>query len=246
MVHSNSDWTDCKYEDIAVVENACDPGKWLLKVRCKLCLDDKGCSVADIVDDWFCSETTLSSRVHCALCWSRLLPSRISHLQYPRQSIHRHPDMTCIWPSAIIYRDHKHFRQRQYLHTCSQIDQSSNTPSTIPTRTKIWTITMTIYTQPWSHIWSDMVYTGEKLRTVVPTRVSLLIHVFSVLHPLPRTTIIRARGSFQRYTQVLTAQPTSLWYRVFNQIRFLSMTLCRLQHKWCLLHHRNCLRSRQL
>ena len=43
-----------------------------------------------------------------------------------------------------------------------------------------------------------MVYTGEKLRTVVPTRVSLMIHVF-VLHPLPRTkgfagTMTSAKG----------------------------------------------------
>ncbi len=67
MVHSNSDGSDCKYADIAVVENACDPGKWLLKVRCKLCLDDNGCSVADTVDDWFCSVTTLSRRVRRAL-----------------------------------------------------------------------------------------------------------------------------------------------------------------------------------
>ena len=81
MVYSNSDGSDCKYADIAVVsdrydckyadiavvENACDPGKWLLKARCKSCPDDNGCSVADIVDDWFCSVTTLSSRVRCAL-----------------------------------------------------------------------------------------------------------------------------------------------------------------------------------
>ena len=38
-------------------------------------------------------------------------------------------------------------------------------------------------------------------------------------------------GGFQRYIQVLTAQPTSLGHRVFNQIRLLSATLCRLQHK---------------
>ena len=34
--------------------------------------------------------------VHGALCCSRLLPSRTSHPQYPRQSIHCHLDMTCI------------------------------------------------------------------------------------------------------------------------------------------------------
>ena len=50
-----------------------------------------------------------------------------------------------------------------------------------------------------------MVYTGGKLRTVVPTRVSLMIHVFPVLHPPPRTktfagTITSARGGFQHYT----------------------------------------------
>ena len=67
MVYSNSDGSDCKYADIAVVENACDPGKWLLKVRCKSCPDDNGCSVADIVDDWFCSVIILSSRVRRAL-----------------------------------------------------------------------------------------------------------------------------------------------------------------------------------
>ena len=67
MVHSNSDGSDCKYADIAVVENACDPGKWLLKVRCKSCPDDNGCTVADIVDDWFCSVIILSSRVRRAL-----------------------------------------------------------------------------------------------------------------------------------------------------------------------------------
>ena len=54
MVHSNSDWTDCRYADIAVVENVCGPGKWLLKVRCMSCPDVNGCAVADIVDDWFC------------------------------------------------------------------------------------------------------------------------------------------------------------------------------------------------
>ena len=45
-----------------------------------------------------------------------------------------------------------------------------------------------------------MVSTVEMLRTVVPTRVSLMIHVFPVLYPPPRTrrfagTIPRARGA---------------------------------------------------
>ena len=48
-------------------------------------------------------------------------------------------------------------------------------------------------------------YTGEMLRTVVPTRVSLMIHVFPVLHPPPRTTIICAREDFQHYTVSSTA-----------------------------------------
>ena len=56
-----------------------------------------------------------------------------------------------------------------------------------------------------------MVYTGEKLRTVVPTRVSLMIHVF-VLHPPPRTkgfagTIASARGGFQHLHQHLHPPP---------------------------------------
>ena len=51
MVYSNSNRYDCKCTDIAVVENACDPGDRVLKVRCKSCADDDGCSVADIVED---------------------------------------------------------------------------------------------------------------------------------------------------------------------------------------------------
>ena len=144
--------------------------------------------------------------------------------------------------TPISHRDHKRFRQRQYLYTCSHIGYHIYHQS-------LYTINCPNQTKVFNHgiIHTALKPCGLHGGNVTDCRPDASVPYDSCICSTRSTTNQKFRrydhkceGGFQHYTKVLTVQPKSIWPRVFKQIRLQSTTLRRLQYILC--QHHQCLR----